>query len=1017
MSATAVGADLMDIISRIAYRSLKANRARTLVSLGGVILSSLLVTAIFTSVSTFTNVLIESTVATSGSWQVSFSNLSQEDAADARADERVTSSAEIERYGFCIAESGDEDDGYFTYLLLSSLPKQSRESTTLPEISLVEGRMPQNSHEVLIPETIRGYTYDEGFSNDGFQQSNSFMVGTDIGMALGRRAMTGTDDFVQLNEYNSVSFDDRGNITETLVDVAPMRTFTVVGIYSMEGVFNEVFDSPAGCSLFTYDDDGIDPTHTSLYVEGKDLGSYEEVEGLAHRFDGTDGDIGATIHQSLLNYEGLTDDASASMGFWAIGAFLAGIVIIASIALIYNSFAISVAERTRQFGLLASLGASKSQLRREILSETIPLAAIGIPAGIVLGIASTKVAFSLTQDGLLALLYGNGAIETLDMGISIVASPIVVMGIAALEVATLVASAAIPALRASKVSPVEALRETESSASAGRGESRGPLKAIARLRRSLSQKMDSLFIRVGGVPHFMARRNLRRTNSKGRVAVASLALSVALLVVSGTLAQYIEQASNIAVPEGVDVTVTLDRYPQDGEGVADLLKDSSSIFAELSKNAYVQPVGYSSLISSFGSFSKGVYNANAYDAILAESKEFVIDDTISSDGSYFGLTNIEFVDEDSWRSYISTLGLDEKRYCDPSNPVAVGYNGGSVGLNGKYFALKHFTSTGTASLYASIKTVNDAAPSSIVLDEKDNPVVTYYQYDDSAKKTQLQLDEAVEKRIDVEIGATADTAPACAVNVSGYYSPVLILPMSALEYISNQAAPAVEESMRRDREAGVSELSRWTENSPFSFFPSQGNERLYHRSFSTDYAFASPNSRLAASDLSRELDKRLNNRSVYPFGSVSDTLEETRAQRAIILAVKIFSGCFAGITTLIAVANVFNTISTSFVARRREFAILRSMGMDKAMFRSMILRECASYAIRGLVFGLVLAFAVLAIVLYIMGGVFIDVVFVLSPEWMGISAAVVLAVLAASTVYSLQKEDGDNVADTLKEDL
>lgn len=115
----------MNIFYRLAARTLKVNYVRTLVSLCGIVLSSLLLTAIFTSVETLSNLLITSTIAASGSWQVAYTDASQNDVQDTLADTRVTASAQVERYGYALADSAEEDDGYFTYFSLSSLSKKN----------------------------------------------------------------------------------------------------------------------------------------------------------------------------------------------------------------------------------------------------------------------------------------------------------------------------------------------------------------------------------------------------------------------------------------------------------------------------------------------------------------------------------------------------------------------------------------------------------------------------------------------------------------------------------------------------------------------------------------------------------------------------------------------------------------------------------------------------------------------------------------------------------------------------
>lgn len=1010
----------MNIFSRIAARTLKVNYVRTLVSLFGIMLSSLLLTAIFGSVETLSNLSVTSTIDASGSWQIAFANATQNDVQDALSDKLITESAEVERYGFALADSSEENDGYFTYFSLSSLPKENQGERILPNITLAEGRLPKTSSEIIIPESLRGYTYDEGFEHDGFEQSSSFMVGSTVEMALGTRRAKSEGQYIDLDENYSVQIDERGDVTEELVNVAPMRTYTIVGMYSMEGTQNEFWNTPAGYSFITYDDNGIEPIRSTLYVRADGLSSYPEIEGLSHRFDQDSGAVSATLHNNLLTYQGLTEDTPASAAFWAIGCLLSGIVLAASVTLVYNSFAISIAERTKQFGLLSSIGASKSQLRVSIFTEAAVLGLAGIPAGILLGIASMRAAFALSQDGLLALLYGNGAIESANATIHVVVSAPVLIGIIAVEAATLLVSTAVPAIRASKATAIDALRQP-----------RDPQGALASHRlyaaitcplrhrgilRDFSRKIDKVYIAFGGIPHLLARRNLNRPNSKGRIAVVSLAISVALLVLSGALIQHLEQAVDIVGAQGVDITAYLDREIQEGESITDLLADARAVGDKLESASDAELVGYSSFISSYGSLSNGVYNARALDSIQSETDALSDDPPTIIDDSYYGIIHLEFVDDESWSSYIESLGLNKDEYCDPANPVAVGFNGAFDQWDGKRYMVRSFSNTGTATLYTCIRAIDQSSPYAIRVGQDGQPEMEYYFYDESATSIRLPIEAAVQGTYELPIGSISDTAPACAADTS-VFSPMLILPVSALGTISKAATPTVDGARAQEMASGISITSRWGENNPFSFYPSEGSGGAHMFPLSTTYSFTSANPRQATEKLSRELNTMLNNRAVYPYGSANDSTESTRTQRAIILSVKIFTGCFASITTLIAIANVFNTISTSFVLRKREFAILRSIGIDNKMFRKMIVRECASYAIRGLALGLILAVGAISGLLFIAGGVLVDARFALPPAWIALAALVVLFVLAASTAYALRKSNANNVVESLREDL
>ena len=80
--------------------------------------------------------------------------------------------------------------------------------------------------------------------------------------------------------------------------------------------------------------------------------------------------------------------------------------------------------------------------------------------------------------------------------------------------------------------------------------------------------------------------------------------------------------------------------------------------------------------------------------------------------------------------------------------------------------------------------------------------------------------------------------------------------------------------------------------------------------------------------------------------------------RNLVLIIKVFSYGFIVLISLIALANVFNTISTSIYLRRREFAMLKSVGMTRKGFRKMMNFECLLYGLKALAFGIPTSFAV-----------------------------------------------------------
>ena len=189
---------------------------------------------------------------------------------------------------------------------------------------------------------------------------------------------------------------------------------TVVGFYRSYGYSSSL--AMTGNSAYVYDDgsalervmaDDSDATWASVLFRTENPADAERLADDIVNVWSRDIDGGSTVHSSLIRWMGVTPDTAIWNTLYQIAAILAAVVVIAGVSLVYNSFAISVAERTRQFGLLSSLGASRRQLRRTVLTEALAIGAVGIPAGALLGIAGCYVVFGILGEGISALV-GSG---------------------------------------------------------------------------------------------------------------------------------------------------------------------------------------------------------------------------------------------------------------------------------------------------------------------------------------------------------------------------------------------------------------------------------------------------------------------------------------------------------------------------------------------------------------------------------------------------------------------------------
>ena len=762
---------------------------------------------------------------------------------------------------------------------------------------------------------------------------------------------------------------------------------------------------------------------TSIYL-ATNLKNRTEIDGLIEDYTGNPhaifngggnrGDIenmkgqtAAYSHYSLMRYQGMTDDRSIWGTLYTLALILSAVVIGASISLIYNSFAIAVSERTRQFGLLSSLGASKRQLRRTVYAEASMLAAIGIPIGLLVGLAGTYVVFAFAGEGIGMLIDQEAFAKT---GFSTIAiNPAVLALSALLAVITVFISATIPAWRASRISAVDAIRGSRDVrlSRSERREMRKNRRAGAR-GTSFGRIFDNLRLRTAGVPGLLAHRNLTRASAKGRVAVASLAVSVALIIISGGISHYLNYLTQVVDNGGSDIEVSLNRRLELDETTSDGLKEIEDAYRALATVDGATGEGHMLFTSLCASFEPGMVD---YGELSSQSEHYDMPDRgITDDGTVFAPASVLFLDDSSWNQILEENGLDRKRFGDPKNPVAVALNGTQSNDGKRYSVRDLFSSTGTANLLTNIASVDNAMFVEAGVDDGE-PVARYEGYGegDEARfdengepiydKVARPLDEVLLDSYELPVGAIVKTFPS---PIKAYASiwPTLVLPVSALPTLA-----ASSEGIIDDKD--VSSLA-----TPFAFHSEEGT---YGNTMYAYLSFGAEDARAVEIGMNEIIADKITGSKWYRT-YLSNNAENARAERLIGETVQLFINCFILITGAIAVANVFNTLTNSIILRRREFAMLKSIGMGQRAFWRMIALECFSYAWRGLAIGLALGAVVTFFIYQAMMMSFEGLGFVVPFGWVIAAVGVVIAVLAVSTAYALRKSSSGSIVQTLRED-
>ena len=168
----------------------------------------------------------------------------------------------------------------------------------------------------------------------------------------------------------------------------------------------------------------------------------------------------------------------------------------------------------------------------------------------------------------------------------------------------------------------------------------------------------------------------------------------------------------------------------------------------------------------------------------------------------------------------------------------------------------------------------------------------------------------------------------------------------------------------------------------------------------------------------KNVAKNLNNLlTEKDFGGtfVSDISDNLQTMNTVIFIVQVFVYGFISLISLITIANIINTISTNISLRRKEFAMLKSVGTAPSGFRKMVSLESVFYALKAVIFGVPISVLVCVLLNKMLGESSIPYQFDYKL-YLGV-ILVVFAIIAVTMIYSVRKLKDDNIIETLKEDI
>lgn len=859
----------MNIFHKIALQGLIKNRTRTVVTIIGVILSAALITGVVTFGISLLAYMTKGAEAKYGTWHVAFSDVDSSFIEEQTRDERVSGAAAFENVGYAVLEGGENPDK--PYVFLAGFEEETYD--TLP-VRLLTGRLPENSSEILVPAHV--------ITNGGVEVS----VGDSLTLSVGtRRSAEGL-----LSQHDAYTYE------EEYISGAEEKTYTVVGLCTRP-YFEEI--TAPGYTLITKADQTDPAGSFSIFITLKNPYQLKEYIKAAADKDGY------ILNDDVLRFMGLSRDRLFTTLLFSIAVIVIAIIMTGSVFLIYNSFNISLNERTRQFGILMSVGATARQLRNSVLFEGICIGAVGIPAGILAGLGSMKMVISVVAENFGNIMYS-------DVSLNLRISPPAIVGAAVISLITILISAYLPARKAVNTSVMECIRQTN--------EVKLEAKAV---------KISGFAEHIYGLEGTLALKNFKRNRGRCRSIVLSLVLSVVLFIVTNSFVIDLKQASGQAyVYTTYDIGISMEDMD---DGQMQALYEKLKAAGGVTKSSYLLFASYSCTVRA---------------GDLAEP--FWQGETPPPSDEPVKLTmGITFLDDSSYLELLRSANLPETEY---------------TGQEAKLPA-------------CAVMAIDDGRS---------------HELEDFQG---MFAGSSLDMTIKAETAGETDEAPVYAVSMNFVNMeipdclPLLTAQTEAVPYYFQAVAPYSQ----KDRFV--------TENMVI------GSKGM---TFNSD----------TPTQTAAKLEKLLQGEGIltgYTLYNMGEILEESRN---MIFIANVFAYTFIIIISLIAIANVFNTITTNIRLRRRELAMLRSVGMSDRDFNKMMRFECAFYGGQALLFGLPLALlASWLIYKGMLAGGSDGISFVFPWASMGISICSVLLVIFVTMMYSVSKIKKENIIDALRDEM
>lgn len=854
----------MKVLNDLSIQDLKLNKKRSIVIIIGIILSTALICGVAGLVTSFQKTMVDTAKEGQGNYHTIFYNVAKDEL------KYIEENREVKDY-FLSEELG------YSYL---PNPKNVEETPIVNVISmndkfienmsvkLKEGRLPENDTELAISTRI----------NEKF--NTNYKVG----------------DTITLNI----------NETEQNMENGIPKTYKIVGIIERPILAIESYDVDWFTAITKMQNVNKKANIAVLYNKPKDyIKNIENINNMTKTENNEDGasfsglsnkyksyKYNLMVNKELLAYEGASLDDETLKTIYGLGAFIIGIVLVSSVFVIRNGFEISITERLKQYGMLSSIGATKKQIKKSVYFEGFILGLIGIPLGIISGVFAIYILVNVVNY-ILKDYISKGTLLTYSMSWIAIAISVFV------SIITIWLSCKKSAKKASKVSPIEAIRNSEDV----------KLKA----KKVKCPKIITKIFKTGGE---IAYKNLKRSKKKYRTTVISIIVSIVIFI---SISSFIQYGFKMSEAYYTEINYNYMVFMQENEN-----EDNKE---ELKKYKILEDISKLPDVGEYSINKSNVLTMNMDEKHKAELTEYgkEIKERFYNEenGVRIDEINVISLSKEAYERYVSKLGGDYEKY-----------------KNGAILIDKN------------INTNNDGK-------KIQGNIYTW-------KKGDIITGKINDTQYNIEILAKTEEIPA---GVNILYNPDAFIIVSE------------------------------------DFINKVGYKTIALYSNSKD-----------AYKLDEEIKQYKQENNITDNTIQTFNMEESaRAENAVVLVISIFLYGFIGVITLIGITNIFNTITTNMNLRKKEFAMLKSIGMTKKEFNRMIRLESIFYGLKSLIIGIPIGI-LLSYGMYTVFRNNMEMEYILPYKSIVISIVFVAVIIGIIMKYSMSKINKQNVIETIRND-